>query len=183
METIELKLDEDNELAFSVVIEGTRGEPAKIRFVIEDNDMSIAFPGHSTSSGEVKIDVPSLKKMMSEGTYKGKLEVIAEERFFEPLKFNVDLKQSLKIEAAIMTKDKSTRSGGVTISAKPIVKNTSKNVIVEKTDSPKPRHPTKTKVTKNKNINISESMSKIAEKYDITESQVREYIKDILKKS
>jgi len=178
MDTIELKLDEDNELSFSVVIEGTRGEPAKVRFIIEDNDMSLAFPGKADSHGEVKVDVPSLKKMMNEGTYKGKLEVIAEERFFEPLKFNVDLKQGLKVEAAISTDKK--RSSGVTVSAKTSIKSVVKPAVTAQ--SKKQIKETKKNKKPVKQEQVSTVTSKIAEKYNITESEVRKYIKDILAK-
>lgn len=178
MDTIELKLDEDNELAFSVVIEGTRGEPAKVRFIIEDSDMSLAFPGKADSYGEVKVDVPSLKKMMKEGTYRGKLEVIAEERFFEPLKFNVDLKQGLKVEATISNESK--RSSGITVSAKPMVVATTKPAV---------KAQPKKKVEEKKELPDSGSQSKtkaltskLADKYNISESEVRKYIKDLLAK-
>lgn len=174
MDTIELKLDEDNELSFSVVIEGTRGEPAKVRFVIEDNNMSVAFPGHTDSSGEVKVDVPSLKKIMSEGTYKGKLEVIAEDRFFEPLKFNVDLKQSLKVEATIST-DKKKVSSGISVIAKSTVKTLPKKSIkVENKNQVDKKKPLK---------DITSNLSKLAEKYNVSESDVRHFVRDFLKKS
>jgi len=184
METIELKLDEDNELAFSVIIEGTKGEPAKVRFVIEDSDMSIGFPGRVDEAGEVRVDVPSLKKMMNEGTYRGKLEVIAEERFFEPLTFNVDLKQALKVEASISTGKKS--SSGISVIAKPKV--VAKPTIVEKSEpviveKPAPEVSVKEPVRKQqKTISNRPDISSLAEKYNISESEVRGFIKSLIGK-
>lgn len=187
METIELKLDEDNELAFSVIIEGTKGEPARVRFIIEDSDMSVGFPGRVDEAGEVKVDVPSLKKMMNEGTYRGKLEVIAEERFFEPLTFNVDLKQALKVEASISTGKKS--SSGISVIAKP--KIVAKSTIVEKSETPEikqpeiPKPPVKQPVVKSqerKAVDSRPDISSLAKKYNISESEVRGFIKSLIGK-
>jgi hypothetical protein len=175
METIELKLDEDNELAFSVIIEGTKGEPAKVRFVIEDSDMSIGFPGRVDEVGEVKVSVPSMKKMMNEGTYRGKLEVIAEERFFEPLTFNVDLKQALKVEASISAGRKP--SSGISVIAKPKV--IAKPVIVEKSEPVVVKPPVR---KQQKTISGRPDISGLAKKYNISESEVRGFIKSLIGK-
>lgn len=100
METVELVLDEQNELVFQVVVEGA-SSAAKVRLALEGPDgVSFYFPATSLSGGEVTIDMPSMKKMLPEGKYPAKLEVIAEERYFEPLQFLADFANVVKVEAA-----------------------------------------------------------------------------------
>ena len=100
METIELKLDEQNDLSFKVVVEGSKENSVKVRLVLEDKEMSLSFPGYAGENGTVSVDVPPLKNILAEGIYGAKLEIITEERFFEPLAFNVDLKNSIQISEA-----------------------------------------------------------------------------------
>jgi len=104
METIDLKLDEQNELTFKVVVEGMNGGTAKVRFSLTKGDMSFTFPGNGTGDGEVSVKIPALKSFLSEGMYDGRLEIIADDRYFEPLHVNVDMKTSIKILEATFKK-------------------------------------------------------------------------------
>lgn len=99
MDTIELKLDEGNELEFQVVVEGASGI-SRVRLVIEDKALALSFDGSTNSSGNVAVSLPSLKQHLSEGVYPAKLEVIAENRYFEPLAFSVDLRETVKVTSA-----------------------------------------------------------------------------------
>ena len=47
MSSINLMIDEENELTFQVQIEGTRPGEAKCRLMLEIDDMSLAFSGRS----------------------------------------------------------------------------------------------------------------------------------------
>lgn len=120
METIDLKLDEQNDLVFKVVVEGT-GAPASVRMIVEDNDVSYTFSGHASGNDEVSVSLPPLKKKLEEGTYRAKLEVIADERFFTPLEFNARFKQTVKIaEASVSLVNESTPAQTKTVtSSKP----------------------------------------------------------------
>jgi len=103
METIELKLDESNDLTFKVVVQGAREADTSVRFVLEGRGMEYTLPGKHLGAGEINVQVPSLRKVLDEGTYKGRLEVIADDRYFVPLQVNVDLKEALKVQAAVVT--------------------------------------------------------------------------------
>jgi hypothetical protein len=103
-DSIELKLDENNQLFFKVQIEGTSTGPVTVRLVCEADTLDYTFRGEYTSAGEVVVDVPALgsTKMIKEGkSYPAKLEVMIENRYFVPLKFDVIFKESLKVFAEV----------------------------------------------------------------------------------
>ena len=59
MSTIDLMIDEENELTFQVQIEGTRPGSAKCRLMLESKEMALAFVGQSTGD-EVSVTLPPL---------------------------------------------------------------------------------------------------------------------------
>ena len=100
-------LDTDNELAFSLEVEGAEDSSVRSQFVIEGpKGINLSFSG-STSKGEVFVEVPSLKGIVKEGTYDTRLEVIVDDRIFVPLEMQASIKQSIKVEAAVRTSRKS----------------------------------------------------------------------------
>ncbi len=110
MEAIEVKLDEQNELFFNVQVEGSSPGAVTVRLVCESEDFSAVFPGSYTDEGEVRVVIPELKKNASfkEGKdYEAKLEVMVENRFFIPLKFDMTFKESVKVFAEVSTKTSS----------------------------------------------------------------------------
>ena len=99
-ETIELKLDEANELLFKVTIQGADATPARVRLVCEGGDISYMFDGHSTDDGEIRFIVPEMKNRLKEGeTYLSRVEVLVENRYFSPVEFDMTFKQSMKVVA------------------------------------------------------------------------------------
>src|SRR5574338_1694398 len=110
MEAIEIKLDEQNELFFNVQVEGSSPGAVTVRLVCESEDFSAVFPGSYTDEGEVRGVIPELKKNASfkEGKdYEAKLEVMVENRYFIPLKFDMTFKESVKVFAEVSTKTSS----------------------------------------------------------------------------
>lgn len=107
MEAIEIKLDESNELFFNVQVEGSSPGAVTIRLVCEADDFSAVFPGSYTDDGEVRVVIPELKKNASfkEGKdYEAKLEVMVENRYFIPLKFDMKFKESIKVFAEVASR-------------------------------------------------------------------------------
>lgn len=100
METLNLNIDKDNDLRFSVNVDGADGDPVAYRLVIESGRMSFNFPGYVTAEKEVQIIVPTLAKTMREGTYDARLEVQVGDRVFSPLASKAVLRESIKIAAA-----------------------------------------------------------------------------------
>lgn len=177
METIELKLDEQNELVFKVVVEGVKDSDTKVRFVLEDKNMSFTFPVSNLGNGEVKVDLPPMKKMLSEGIYNGKLEVVAEDRYFEPLKFNVDMKLCVQIAEASVVQVNDGRKK----TRKPVEVSASASIITEMPQKKSTNHVPK----HNDTITIREAAKQINEvrkrsKKNLTESEVRQVIQRVL---
>jgi len=107
MEAIQLRLDEGNELIFEVNISGTDSPNAvpKYRFLCESTKMSLTFEG-SVDSGKVHVNVSVLKDILKEGRYPARLEVVIDDRYFVPLKMDVEFKNSLKVTAESVTVNK-----------------------------------------------------------------------------
>ena len=124
MSTIELMIDEENELTFQVQVEGTRPGTAKCRLMLESKNMMLAFEGQSTGD-EVAVTLPPLDHIIKEGTYDMTLEVVVDDRFFEPLKLQGAFEKRLKVTAE-----------AVTVRSKPKVRTSASLVEVKKKDNP-----------------------------------------------
>lgn len=106
MEIIELDLDNENEMTFNVVIEGTRpGEPL-CRLMIENDDMSFAMQGDFLPGNEVSIVIPPLKGILREGSYESYLEVLVDDRVFIPLEMKINFEQSVRVVAEAVKRKK-----------------------------------------------------------------------------
>ena len=105
MADFEIHLDEENEFRFSVTTEGTDATAeVHSRMVIDEGRMSISFPGTNTGDGEVSVTVPPLAKIMTEGVYPTRLEVIVDDRIFIPIEMEASFKQSMKVMAESIVK-------------------------------------------------------------------------------
>lgn len=108
MEKIDLDLDNENEMTFNVVIEGTRpGEPL-CRLMIENEDMSFSMQGDFLPNNEVAIVVPPLKGILKEGSYDSYLEVLVDDRVFIPLEMKINFEESVKVMAETVKRKKRT---------------------------------------------------------------------------
>jgi hypothetical protein len=111
----DILLDAENELAFALQVEGAAGSKVKSRFIIEaHNGIKLALDAR-VANDEVVVDVPVLKGMLSEGNYNTSLEVTVDDRLFVPLELVANLRQEVKVEAAIR---------GRVSQGKPVVKAT-----------------------------------------------------------
>ena len=127
MEVIELNLDRENDLQFRVVVEGAGAR--SVRLLIENEGMNLSFPGRMNGD-VVDVTVPPIKSVLGEGKYTASLEVIAEDRFFEPLRFEVDLSESIKIhEASIVKVNESKVDKRATTNAGPASRQAKASII------------------------------------------------------
>ena len=109
MEVIDLDLDNENEMTFNVMIEGTRpGEPL-CRLMIENQDMSFSMQGDFLPDNEVSIVIPPLKGILKEGTYDTYLEVLVDDRVFIPLEMKINFEESIKVVAESKSQKKKPR--------------------------------------------------------------------------
>jgi hypothetical protein len=109
MEAFDIHLDQDNELNFKVMIEGTEEANLKYQLILESGNMDYCFTGQPETSGEILFVIPPLQKMLSEGTYNTRLEVIVDDRIFTPLVMHTNAKKQVKVMAeATIRRRKST---------------------------------------------------------------------------
>jgi len=106
MSTIDLTLDNNNELTFQINIEGSSPAKPSCRFLIEGEDMSLAFPGDIERDGIVHVNIPPLEKILKEGSYNSGLEVIVDDRVFVPLTLTTSFEKSVKVTAEAVTRKK-----------------------------------------------------------------------------
>ena len=102
MSDFDIFLDTDNELAFTVAIEGASEASVRSQFILEGpKGISLCFEGHAEGN-EIFVDVPALKGLMKEGVYNTRLEVIVDDRVFTPLNnLQANIKPSIKVEAVV----------------------------------------------------------------------------------
>jgi hypothetical protein len=131
MSDIDFLLDEENELTFSLKIEGTRPATAQCRLVIENKEISLVFDADSYDGEEVSVVIPALGHVLKEGEYNMELEVIVEDKFFKPLTLVGNFEKSISIVAETVKKKKEVLKpqvslSGVKVNRKPTaVKNKS----------------------------------------------------------
>ena len=104
LETIDLDVEESNELLFRVKVEGAEQAPTKIRLVCEDNDLALMFNGRVAGpDGLIQFNLPTLKDRLKEGLYQARIEVLIENRYFAPVQFQVNFKKAIKVVAEAVT--------------------------------------------------------------------------------
>lgn len=120
-ERLDLDIDESNELQFKVQVEGTEIAPARVRLVCEGEDISYVFKGFGTEEpGIVQFDIPKMTGKLKEGVYQSSVEVLIDNRYFIPSKFEINFKQPIKVtvEHASVPQVKKKET---TVSAVPII--------------------------------------------------------------
>jgi len=180
MSTIDLSLDNNNEITFQVNIEGSSPALPSCRFLIEGHEMSFAFPGEIEKDGTVNVSVPPLEKVLREGSYKSGLEVIVDDRVFVPLEVEVNFEKSVRVTAeAVSRKQKSIRSASARLigtSVRSSNKTKQQQVLIKESQ---PRDVVN--VVKNSSTRDSEDTRKEVRMNDLSESQIRNLIRDMIK--
>jgi hypothetical protein len=137
LETIGLDAEESHELLFRVKVEGADPEPAKVRLVCESGDVGYVFAGHPTSEeGVVQFLVPVMKGRLKEGTYLSRVEVLIGSRYFAPVQFQLEFKQTMKVVAEAIHVVPKAKAPQVTVSAAPVV--VAKPAPTVRVEAPKP---------------------------------------------
>lgn len=109
MAEIELLINEENTLAFDVEISGANTKNVEVRFVIETENYEFAFPGIMKGK-TVEIKIPILSQVVTPDIYRSRLEFILEgEKYFAPMRTDVELIQPVKVTAGIRESKKSVK--------------------------------------------------------------------------
>jgi len=121
-ETIDLDLEESNDLTFKIKMEGTAMSPAKVRLVCENEDFAYMFNGYGTGEDEVvQFTLPRMDKKINEGTYNARVEVLVDNRYFAPLQFQINFKKTLSVVAEAIQVVKKASKPEVTVTATPVL--------------------------------------------------------------
>lgn len=122
IETIDLDMEESNELAFKLKVEGTANSPAKVRLVCEGSDVSYMFNGRGTpEEGVVQFVMPQMKDKLAEGIYQARVEVLIENRYFSPVQFQINFKKAVKVVAEALFVTPKASKPEISVSASPII--------------------------------------------------------------
>ena len=97
--------DKKNIFECDIQLEGASLSQAFARVIIEGDDLNLVFNGTITNDGYCKIEMPKLNVM--EGNGNMKLEVIADDMYFNPWDSSYELKKSksVKVEVRQPTQD------------------------------------------------------------------------------
>ena len=104
MSTIDLMLDEENELTFQVNVEGTKPGTANCRLIVSSPDMSLLFEASTLKNDEASVVIPPLKHVLKEGTHDLILEVIVDDKIFTPLQIKGNFEKRLQITAEAVSR-------------------------------------------------------------------------------
>ena len=98
---ITLNLDEENQLLFKMKVKGSDKSPSTVRLVFEGAGYAYSIPGsHAGGDDDVyKFDVPALHSKLDEGSYRSKVEVIVDGRYFAPVEFDTEFKRPMQVQA------------------------------------------------------------------------------------
>lgn len=176
-EPIELDIDESNELLFKLNVEGAGNDSVtRVRLVCESDDLSYSFSGKGTQEIDtVKFVIPTMKGKLTEGTYKTRLEVMIDNKYFVPVEFDVNFKKTVTVvaESVRPTVIKKPQEKQLVVTASPIQISKPK-VKQEQVEIEKPQRKHKT---------LREKFQKrSSERVLVSEDDVRNLISDLLKK-
>ena len=180
MSSIDLSLDNNNEITFQVNIEGSSPALPSCRFLIEGSEMSFAFPGEIEKNGVVHVNVPPLEKVLREGSYKSGLEVIVDDRVFVPLEIEVNFEKSVRVTAeAISRKKTPVRSASAQLIGTSVKKRSSSRLSggLMGESSKKPI----VNVVKDAEEKVTKPKSKEVRMNDLSETQIRNLIRNMIK--
>ena len=121
VETIDLDLEESNDLAFKIKMEGAAASPAKVRLVCEGNDFSYMFNGYGTGEDDVvQFTLPKMMNRMQEGVCQARVEVLVDNRYFAPLNFQINFKKTLSVVAESIRVVSRQKEPDIKVTASPI---------------------------------------------------------------
>lgn len=144
-EVFECKLD----------LQGAKLTDSKARLVLESSNYNLLFYGTIDESGKCKIPVKKLKNLLSEvDSGNVKLEVIAEDTFFEPWKDTYNVKTDKKVTVEVVSKSQT----------KPVLEQ--KVTVTAVT-------------TNNQNKTLTEQFLKVLQKRKITLANIKEHTKTL----
>ena len=116
MSKIDLLLDEENELIFQLNVEGNAPGTAQCRLNIDNKGIGLLFEAKASDPGEVSVVLPPLSHVLKEGDYDMTLEVVVDDKFFQPLTLTGNFEKSVKVTAEAVVRKPKRKTTSVTAS-------------------------------------------------------------------
>ena len=104
-----LYTDKQENFECQIYLEGTSLSKAKARLIVESGDLNLMFNGKIDKNGKCQVPIKKLRGLLDENTNGNiKLEVIAEDTYFQPWQseFTVDTAKKIKVEIKEQTQSK-----------------------------------------------------------------------------
>jgi hypothetical protein len=174
--------DKPTNFECNISLQGAKLSKSKARLVLESNDINFIFYGTIDSNGKCMIPVSRLKNRLDEDTVgTAKLEVIAEDTYFEPWEDKFEIKTNRKVTVEVKNDTK-----------KPMVESTDKKVKVTVKDNSKIKLISEEFIAVlkkykidgfniNKNKKVLGTISNVfLKRYKLNESQQQELISNVL---
>lgn len=166
---INLNLNEENELAFKISIEGSSSDiestKPKFRFVVTEQgkENGVFYPAVEGDDGFVTARLPDNGLFSEKKNYLGKLEVFLGNHYFVPTEVDIEFIKPLKVEGAVVTNKK---DGNTSIrEEKNKIENNEKPLSISAVEVRKNNPVT----PKNKNNNIQEEKKERAKTEQVPE--------------
>ena len=119
-----LNLNEQNELAFKISIEGTSADvdstKPNIRFLVREGGQEAGwiYPTKQGEDGFVVVNIPNSELFSENKSYFGKLEVILGNHYFVPTEVELEFIKPLRVEAVVVTNKSNLNESEATLSSK-----------------------------------------------------------------
>lgn len=166
----------------NISLQGAKLTDSKARLILESDDYNLVFYGAITKDGKCTIPVKKLKSVLSENTKgKVKLEVIAEDTYFEPWADDFDVETSKKVQVEVKSSNKT-----------PIVESSEKKIKVTINNDLNKVTQDFVDILNKKGITIftikehSKFINKVGslliERYNLKESDIPQLINDVIKR-
>jgi len=97
-----LYTDKANKIQTTLQVEGTSLAKTQARVVVEANGIGYTFNGTISQDGVCDFNLPKMKGLLEEGTAgKLRIEVIADDMFFEPFATDYSVETGKKVKAVV----------------------------------------------------------------------------------
>ena len=91
--------DKNNIFECDIQLEGASITQAFARVIVEGNNLNLVFNGNITSEGNCRIEMPKLNMLKEGGEMK--LEIIADDMYFNPWNSDFELKKSKSVTVEV----------------------------------------------------------------------------------
>ena len=175
-----LYTDKQETFECKIHLEGASLTKATSRIIVETENLNLMFEGTIDKNGNCKVPIKKLRGLIDENSKgKMKLEVIAEETYFNPWEsdFQVDTSKKIKVEVKQQNK--------------PVIQNSKPKMVIEKVKHPFEPVNSMVEILKEQNIDIKKISQKkktlipILKEYSLKSGYklgVKKFIEEVIKK-